>query len=728
MASGCFTSFCAVARHIPTVRQLELADCGAACLAMVFAYHRAGAPALNELRELTGTGRDGVDALGLVEAARRFGLEARGVRADIDDLRFLPRASILHWEFDHFVVFDRLAKGSVQIIDPAIGRTRVPLDRFRRSYTGAAVVFEATGAPPSSARMSHGVFRYMRPVLREAALARRIVIASVLLRLAAVAAPLLVAVLVNRVFPRNDHDLLAVVGVAMLAMVGYHFATSFVRAHLLLRLRTHLDMQMTLGFVRHLVDLPYAFFLRRSAGDLMMRLSSNSMVREILTTGALSALLDGALVALYLVLIFAISPPMGGLVLVLGAGQVAMLVLVRERNQRLTALGLQTEARSQSYVYELLAGIQALKAAGAEHRAVRHWSDLFVDEMNVAIERGRLSALLDSVMGVLAQGSPLAVLLLGANQVLDGDLRLGTMLALSALATGFFGPLAALVTTGLQVQLLGSYIERINDVMDTPGEQADCAVRAAPRLTGHIVAETLTFQYSPKNPLAVDNLSFEVAAGGTVAIVGRSGSGKSTLAHLLLGLYLPTSGQVLFDGEDLADLDVGTVRRQIGIVTQDAYIFGTTIRENISLMDPTVAMDSVMEAADVACIHDQIAAMPMGYDTVLVDGGASVSGGERQRIALARAVVRKPAVLLLDEATSAVDALTERRIYENISRLSCTRIVIAHRLSTISHADLIVVMDDGRAVAKGTHEDLIERGTAYAALVAAQREGPRPKE
>jgi ATP-binding cassette, subfamily B, bacterial len=714
-------------RRIPYVAQLELADCGAACLAMTLSYHGRHV-GLDELRDATGTGREGSDAYGIVEAARAYGLSARGVKADLDALDHLPRGSILHWEFRHFVVLDRVTRRGVHVIDPAAGRARVPLARFRRLYTGVAISLEPGTEWMRSGRRTKGVLRYLRPMLRQGPLVRRVVATSLLLRLFALAVPLFTAVLVNRILPRGEHHLLVVLGAGMLAMAAYYLVTSFLRAHLLLTLRTKLDMQLTLGFVEHLVDLPYAFFLKRSAGDLMMRLRSNATVREILTTGALSALLDGTLACFYLVALLVLSPAIGLLVLGLGALQAAVLVLARRRNQRLMAESLQTQARSQSYVYELLAGIEDLKAAGAERRATAHWSNLFVDEINVSLARGRLEALTESAIAGLRVASPLAVLAVGGAQVVNGDLSLGKMLALAALSAGFLEPLAILVTTGLQLQLLGSYMDRINDVLDAPKEQQDRRVRPAPKLSGSISAEGVSFRYSRVAPLAVDDASLEIEPEQTIAIVGRSGSGKTTFGQLLLGLYRPESGRILYDGIDLAELEARSVRSQLGIVTQRPYLFGTSIRDNIGLTDPSVDLEAVVRAAKLACIDDDIAAMAMGYETILVDGGASLSGGQRQRIALARAVVHSPSILLLDEATSELDALTERGVYESIAALGCTAIVIAHRLSTIAGADLIVVMDAGAIVERGRHEQLLELGGRYHELIASQREAVRAQD
>jgi ABC-type bacteriocin/lantibiotic exporter with double-glycine peptidase domain len=262
---------------------------------------------------------------------------------------------------------------------------------------------------------------------------------------------------------------------------------------------------------------------------------------------------------------------------------------------------------------------------------------------------------------------------------------------------------------------------RINDVLDTPVEQHGLKVVGAGLLSGHIEARSVSFRYTPVAPRVVDDVSLTITAGQRVAIVGRSGSGKSTLAHLLLGLYVPESGQILYDGADLNDLEVRSVRQQIGIVTQSAYLFGSTIRENIALVDPSLPLEDVERAARMACIHDDILTMPMGYETILADAGASLSGGQRQRVAIARALVRQPRIILLDEATSALDALTEGQVYRNLEEMrGCTTIVIAHRLSTIADADLILVMDGGRLVEEGNHADLMARRGAYYTLVQDQ--------
>jgi ATP-binding cassette subfamily B protein len=719
-----------VRRQIPLVQQLAATECGMACLAMVLGYH-GKTIAREDLRDLLGTGRNGNNARELINVARHLGLRGRGVAIDLDGLRYLPPATILHWEFNHFVVFERLAGDGADIVDPSSGRRRATLEELNRAFTGVAVILEPSEQfDPTDDSGKHRPGELL-PVLRESGAWRRILVMAVFLQVLTLALPVVTGAVVDRVVPRNDQHMLVLIAAGLGAVVVFNFLATMIRAHLLLEMRTLVDTRLTLDFLEHLIRLPYGFFQRRSTGDLMMRLNSNTIIRQTLTSGVLSGLIDGALTLVYFGLLFAASAAIGLVVLLIGALQVGVFLVTVRQRRNTNAISIARQARSQSYQVEMFAGMETLKAMGAEGRAQEQWSNLFVDVLNASLAEGRLNAVVETLSSTLRMAAPLAILCFGAAKVLAGDLTLGTMLAVNAFAVGVFTPLSNLVATAVQLQLIGSYLERIAEVRDTPLEQDPGRTLLAPTLTGRIEVDHVSFRYSPLDPLVVDDVSLKIEPGMLVAIVGRSGSGKSTLASLLLGLYTPASGRVLYDGIALPELDLPSVRQQLGIVTQRAYLFGSSIRGNIALVDPEMTHQDIEEAAKLAQIHGDIEQMAMRYETRLLDGGASLSGGQRQRLALARALVRRPAILLLDEATSALDAITEREIVKGLEQLRCTRIVIAHRLSTIMHADRILFMDRGRLCEIGTHQELMAQGGRYAELVAGQldpgrADPPRP--
>jgi ATP-binding cassette subfamily B protein len=711
--------------RIPIVRQLTEADCGSACLAMILGLY-GKAVGIDDLRAMLGGGREGTTALAILDAARHHGLRGRGAKVEIEDLKYLPPGCVLHWEFNHFVVLERVSKHGAHIVDPAFGRRLVASGELGRSFTGAVLILEPGDGFEPMAAGRKSAWRYLQEVLRESGMWGRISIISMLLQIFALALPILTGALVDRVVPKNDYGLLLVLAGALAAFIVFHFLGSLIRAHLLLQVRTLVDARMTLGFIEHLSALPYKFFQQRSAGDLMMRLNSNASVREIITAGVLSGLLDGGFVTLYLLILFAISVPIAIVASSLGALQVAVVLLTWRRQRELMSANLQTQAAAQGYQFEMLTGMETLKAMGVEQAAVDRWSHLFVDVLNVSIARGQLDAVIEATMSALRLGSPLSILGFGGLKVLNGDLTLGTMLAVSAVAGQFLSPLSALMMTASQFQLLGSYIERLDDVLDAEPEQEVAKTRQADRLSGQVTLDHVCFRYGKGGPLVLRDVCLSIQPGQHVAIVGRSGAGKSTLARLLVGLYQPESGRLLYDGADLAELDLRSVRRQFGVMMQQPYLFGGSVRSNISLGDPSMPMAAVIEAATLAHIHDDIVRMPLGYDTLLASGGASLSGGQRQRLSLARVLARRPSILVLDEATNALDAVTETEVDHELRALRCTTIVVAHRLSTVAAADLILVMDNGELVEQGSHRQLLARGGAYAALVQTQIDGPTP--
>jgi ABC-type bacteriocin/lantibiotic exporter with double-glycine peptidase domain len=421
-----------------------------------------------------------------------------------------------------------------------------------------------------------------------------------------------------------------------------------------------------------------------------------------------------------LVILLVTSPLFAALAVAIGLVQVILLVTTNRLIRDLARRELLAQDKSQGYAAEALAGIATLKSAGAEQRSLQQWTNLFFDQMNASVRRSYVSSLINTAMSTLRTFSPLALLVVGTVLALNGTLQVGTMLALNALAIAFLTPVTSLVNSGQQLQLVHSHLERIADVMEAEPEQDVQTVKQPPRLTGHIRLDRVNFQYDPNSPPVLQDISVNIAPGQKVAVVGRSGSGKSTLGNLLLGMYLPTKGEIIYDGIPLRTLNYQAVRSQFVVVVQGSSVFNGSIRENIALNDPSMDMARIIKAAKMAAIHDDIMQMPMEYETFVSEGGSALSGGQRQRLALARALATTPVILLLDEATSALDVVTEQAIEQNLRSLPCTQIIIAHRLSTIRNADVILVIDQGMIVERGSHQELLQRTGYYARLIQSQ--------
>jgi ATP-binding cassette, subfamily B, bacterial len=704
---------------------MSTGDCAAACLAMIVSHH-GRKTSLSECRTLIPTGRDGASARALAEAARRFGLAVRAISIEMDDLRSLALPAIIHWQFNHFVVVERCSKTAIRIVDPARGRVTITSDEFSNAFTGIALVLHAPSklkAPATAPEPGwRHYFRHLRPRKR---LILLVLACSLLVQLAGLAVPVVTLFAVDRVIPTANAELLPLLLVAAVLLVANQLIISNLRERVLVYLKAHLDLQATTSFLAHLLSLPLAFFDRRGSGDLLGRLTSNARVRETLSTPLLAAVLDATFALVYLALLVLVDPAFAAIVVLLALiHSASVAVLTRKLRARLQQ-ELFARAESHDFLAQAFSGIAALKASGGERRALDYWTPLMAKEVSATVAVNRLQATAATASAAFRLMSALVLLVLGTHRVVAGDETLGVMFALIALATAFLTPVAALVSHFEEIRRATAHLDRVVDVLNARPEQPRSPRTRARALTGAIELNNVSFSYGGGADLAVRDVSLTVAPGAKVAIVGRTGSGKSTLARLILGLYVPTRGEVRFDGTRIDEYDLRELRNQFGVVLQDPALFAGTIRQNIAFHCPDAPLDAVVRAARIAAIDEEIRRMPLGYDTPIMPGGGGLSGGQRQRIALAQAAARGPAILVLDEATSHLDTITERRIDQQLNRIRCTRIVIAHRLSTIRDADCIVVLDEGEVVEQGKHAELASRRGRYWELVERQLERER---
>jgi ATP-binding cassette subfamily B protein len=708
-------------RRVPVLLQVSMVECGAACLAMLLSYF-GRKTSISEIREQCGLGRDGLTALGIVKAARKYGLRVRAVSLQENDFRLVTLPAIVHWEFNHFIVVERWSPKFVDVVDPALGRKRLSAKEFDEGFTGVVLMMEpGVQFMPENKPARLGLGTYIGNYVKQAPMAVfQVFLASLLLQLLGLVFPLLSEVAIDQLIPGKMVGALGLFGLGMIIVVLAQMVTSLLRTSVLLYVQARVDVQLMLNFFEHLLSLPQKFFLQRSSGDLLARLSSNAVIRDTVSNQLFSTLLDGSFVITYFIILFSQSLIFGDVVLLIGILQAILLLLTSRWMREMTSRELAAQGKSQGYITEALVGVKTFKAAGAEQRVLERWSNLFLEQMNISVRRSYVSSLVGIFLSALSVCAPLALLWVGTAEVISGSMQLGVMLALSALGNSILGPLGSVVVAGQQLQLVRSHLDRIADVVEAKPEQDMQSVYQPPKLSGQIQLQHVSFQYDQNSPMVLHDINLQIRRGQKVAIVGRTGSGKSSLGNLLLGLYLPTKGEIFYDRIPLRALNYREVRSQFGVVTQEANIFSGSIRENILLNDPSMSMEYVIRAAKIAAIHDDIMRMPMEYETMVSEGGNALSGGQRQRLALARALAHCPTILLLDEATSSLDVMTERIVEQNMRRLSCTQIIIAHRLSTIRNADVILVLEQGRIVERGTHQELLRRNGYYAKLIESQ--------
>jgi ABC-type bacteriocin/lantibiotic exporter with double-glycine peptidase domain len=694
---------------------------------MVLSHH-GRSTSVPQCRALSATGRDGVSVPELARAAEAAGLEVTVDRSERPFDRPLAGPAIAYLSRRHFVVVAEAGDRWVRAVDPAVGRVRLSRAEFDEAYGG--VLLRLAPGPGFQRRRTalrdQPMVRYMTQFVGVPG-ARRLLAATVALaaglQAMGLATPLLTKTVVDAAVPGGHHLSLAAVaaGIALVTAVCGMLALG--RALALLAVRVRGDRMMSTRFVGHLFRLPIGFFLDRGRGDLLMRLSSVASARETLTQQLMATVIDGALLVGYVIGLVLVSPLYAAALVPLFAAQLLLLAGTYRRMRILSQQELRARSEEQSYLVEALESIVPLKANGVEARAARRWESLFDACQDAVRRRGRTVAGIGAARQALSTLAPLALLWVGAWLVLSHRMSLGTVLAANAVALSVLAPLETFASSGQVYQAVRAQVERVFDVVDAP-EEPSGTVRLPAGVPSRITLRDVTFHYQDAERPAVRGVSVDLAPGAKLGVVGRTGSGKSTLGLLVLGLLRAGEGEIRYDGVPMAELDIWDLRSRCGAVLQELTLFNGTIRENLCLARPGATPREIVEAATVADLHDDVLAMPMGYDTIVGQGGNALSAGQRQRVALARALVHRPRVLLLDEATSHLDPATERRVDAALAELDVTRIVVSHRLSAVRNADETLVLDRGRVVQRGRHAELVREPGLYRELFGSRDEHP----
>jgi NHLM bacteriocin system ABC transporter peptidase/ATP-binding protein len=701
---------------VPMVMQMDAVECGAASLTMILAYYGRWLP-LEEVRAACGVSRDGSSAKNIVEAAMGYGLEAKGYRATPEALEGMQPA-IIHWNFDHFVVFRGFKHGAAYLNDPHAGPVTVPMEDFRRSFTGVVLSFSPTEHFQKGGHNTN-IVSYIRQNLQGAREAFWLTFTFTLLAaFVALVIPLFTRIFLDEVLSGKNRDWATPLFIAMGVVAVFQFVLVLLRMRYAKRVAGSLSLKGNIRYLRHVLRLPISFFSMRNIGDLQQRQHLNESITHSLVEVLAPQIINIALLVLYLALMLSYSVPLTIVGIIAAVFNLSVVQYFSTRRINLIHSMEQSEGKYYSATVSCIDNMESIKAAGAETSFYEYWSGLWARKFNM---EGNVcdQQLKMGLLPILASGLvDMTVLVLGALLILKGELTVGMLMAFQGFMSSFLSPVNDIVNASQNIVEMRSQMERVSDVMKYPEDHREGEGEMAEgKLGGLLELKNVTFGYSTLHPPLIENFSLRIEPGHSVAFVGSSGCGKSTLAKLISGLYKPWSGEILFDGRPIETISSEELTNSVAVIDQNVVLFDDTVAENIRMWDESIEDFTMMMACNDAQIRSDIVSRPEGFRTKLVKGGQNFSGGQRQRMEIATALVKEPAILIMDEATSALDSKTEDDVMEAIRMMGSTQIIVAHRLSTIRDCDEIIVMDQGKIIQRGRHEELIEQEGLYRDLM-----------
>lgn len=706
-----------ITQRYPFYEQQSASDCGAACIVMIGRYWGKRF-SINRVRDTANVDRNGASIRGLAAAAESIGFSTRPIKADFKALSKQPLPAIAHWGGNHYIVVYKITSDRVIVADPALGQRSLKRAEFNKNWTGYALLVQPTALLKEADEAQTNVWRFYELIKPHGLVLFEVVMASVLIQVFGLLTPLLTQLLLDRVVVQRSELTLMAIGLGLLIFGLFKVAMTGLRQYLLYHTANRVDLALIVGFINHAFRLPLRFFESRYVGDIISRVQENHKIQRFFAGQSLSIGLDLLTTFVYLALMFWYSWKLGLLVLAIVPPFVILALVATPFLQRISRRIFNASAVESSYLIESFTGIRTVKSMAIERSVRWHWEELFNKSLKMTFSGQVINTLLLTFSSTIEAVATAVLLWFGAWLVIHNQLTIGQLVAFNMLLTNVIRPFQRLIELWNQLQEVVISIERIDDVIEAePEEDLEHRTRQnLPPIRGHVRFEQVTFRYHPESDTnTLENITFEAQPGQTIALVGRSGSGKTTISKLILGLYPPTEGKILIDGYDITCISLQSLRRQIGVVDQDTFLFGGTIRENISISQPSAKLEDVIEAARQAGADQFIKELPMGYETQIGEAGGMLSGGQRQRLAIARALLGNPRLLIFDEATSSLDAESERIIQTNMETISHDRttIIIAHRLSTVRHADTILVLDRGVLVEQGNHDELMAKRGHY---------------